>query len=518
MTQEKNDGHKDFTQCPNSIIDGYPELAIYDKWVLLTLMRVCWKRGPHKISLREISSLSGVPSSLLCSTSPDAKKPKEGILDRLGRLGLLKVESCRPINSVTGAKGRTQTYIYIEHEKIWDSNTEFFATNDSIKQDMYLAKGEFETVRLTNSNSPNEVPKIVRQENNNDRQVSNDVRQTNSNERQTNNDVHPASSNVTPNTSNITNTLEDKEDMYVPNGTDPSLSLQSLLGIVEAQAQQIAELQRRGIDTPTPTTTTTVPSSHHSATGANNDPHVSTSTTNARPNSANADSVHDHRIDDNSVHPAPGTGNSADVQQEVEQTAFPIVGMATENDAGSMDASNGIEPMATRKRKSTKKTSSTDSKSSGKVIEMPVKQELTEEEKELKTRCSEIYTQITQRRGFPFNTGDEVKTERKIIRDCLAPSFTNAQIDAVHKYLAEEDKYWSQLENRVRISAGLIWKEANKVAQILKERRIQGQKQDQGQDQKVTVGNAYLRPFNQNPRTRKMLDSSRTTLTALGAN
>lgn len=125
---------KCFTQSPNVILYGLPHLPIQDKWALITLMGLCWDRsqtgktleeleGPYKLSLREISNLTGIDHTIL--RSKQGKNPREGVLDRLERFGYVSVCEGKPIEEYTGALGREQTYLYIYLRKIWEENMSF---------------------------------------------------------------------------------------------------------------------------------------------------------------------------------------------------------------------------------------------------------------------------------------------------------------------------------------------------------------------------------------------------------
>ncbi len=125
---------KSFTQCPNIIFHGLPDVAIQDKWALLSFISICWSRskgnitikeleGPYKLSLREIEAITGIPRSTLHKTA--GKNPRDGVLDRLQSLGYITLLEGRPINETTGKEGRPQTYLYIHLEKLWCDNLAF---------------------------------------------------------------------------------------------------------------------------------------------------------------------------------------------------------------------------------------------------------------------------------------------------------------------------------------------------------------------------------------------------------
>lgn len=135
MSEEDQNIIRCFTQSPNVLLYGLPQLPIQDKWALLTLMGLCWDRsqtgktleeleGPYQLSLRQISGITGVDHTSL--RSKQGKNPREGVLDRLERLGYLSVCEGKSIDEYTGeVLGHTQTYIYIHLRRIWDENSRF---------------------------------------------------------------------------------------------------------------------------------------------------------------------------------------------------------------------------------------------------------------------------------------------------------------------------------------------------------------------------------------------------------
>jgi len=184
--------------------------------------------------------------------------------------------------------------------------------------------------------------------------------------------------------------------------------------------------------------------------------------------------------------PVTSSGAGESVRpQSVKQTSSdsPIAGVTTNNPA----------TQKSRGGKGRGKKTDTPAAETPKIT--PV---LTEEEKAYKERCAGIYNQIVKRRGHEFNTGDEVKAERTIIRDQLAKSFNDAQVDRIHRYLAEEDKYWKLPENRIRISGPIIWRESNKVSTLLKERR-----EDEEKRKGSSGTGATLTPFQQHNRAMR---------------
>lgn len=116
-----------FVQYPCQLIYNCPVLNRDDKWVLLSIMGVCWTEGPYRLSYRDIAALSGVPISLLSSVAAkDGKPAKEGIMDRLKRLEYIRCVMGKEKDTTTGkAKGNAQTYIYVNYTKIWAESLTF---------------------------------------------------------------------------------------------------------------------------------------------------------------------------------------------------------------------------------------------------------------------------------------------------------------------------------------------------------------------------------------------------------
>jgi hypothetical protein len=95
-------------------------------------------------------------------------------------------------------------------------------------------------------------------------------------------------------------------------------------------------------------------------------------------------------------------------------------------------------------------------------------------EQERQERHRGVLARIVMRRGYEMDDRDDIIAEHNHINK-LMDKFNDKQIDAIHKYLFEEHWKWSKPENKYNIGAYIIWKEANAVAQILKERREKGQ-------------------------------------------
>lgn len=213
---------KSFLQCPNVLLYGRPDLAIQDKWSLAALMGLCWDRykvgrtlkeleGPYKLSLREISSITGVKHSALRRT--EGKAPRDGVLDRLQAVGYVTVVDGKPIDPVTGKEGRTQTYLYIHLEKIWIENS-VFSNEGRLPQNKMVSETSFKvidnvTVNVVNSPETGEIVNVV---NSTVSYVNSDVNPVDSDVNVVNHTVHGASSN----SAQYVNTLNTKEDKETP--------------------------------------------------------------------------------------------------------------------------------------------------------------------------------------------------------------------------------------------------------------------------------------------------------------
>ena len=92
--------------------DRHIGLSLWDKAVLQTLMGECWHTpdGYVPMSYAKIADLSGVAASILCSST--GKRPREGIITRLERLGWIS------LSQVLGNKGHMVTAIHVHFTKI----------------------------------------------------------------------------------------------------------------------------------------------------------------------------------------------------------------------------------------------------------------------------------------------------------------------------------------------------------------------------------------------------------------
>ncbi len=218
MTTADQDLIKSFLQCPNVLLYGRPDLAIQDKWSLISLMGLCWDRyrvgrtlkeleGPYKLSLREISSITGVKHTAL--RRKEGKEPRDGVLDRLQAVGYVTAVDGKPIDQVTGKEGRAQTYLYIHLEKIWIENS-IFTKDGRLPENRLVSEASFKVVdddTVNVVNSP-ESPVIVNVVNSTVSYVNSDVNQDNSHVNVVNHTVNGASSN----SAQYSNTLNTKED------------------------------------------------------------------------------------------------------------------------------------------------------------------------------------------------------------------------------------------------------------------------------------------------------------------
>ncbi len=213
---------KCFTQTPNVVLYGLPQLPIQDRWALIALMGLCWDRsqtgksldeleGPYKLSLREISTLTGVDHTALRSKL--GKNPREGVLDRLERFGYVAVREGKPIEEYTGVVGRTQTYIYIRLRVIWQENM------------LFTDEWRVPTNRLTASNL---VAFTVDHVNTHVDHNNSTVGDINTHVDKDNHTVDATSTNYVLRQSNTKKINEDRDKILASNDAVPSLSQEEL--------------------------------------------------------------------------------------------------------------------------------------------------------------------------------------------------------------------------------------------------------------------------------------------------
>jgi len=218
MNTPKQEDKGFFVQYPLELIYGCPDLTRDDKWVLLAIMGECWSRGPHKLSYRDIAKLSGVPISLLSSTKGKNGKPdKEGIIDRLARLGKIKLDFGKEV--VSGKpKGNAQTFIYVEYDQIWQDNVTYCEENrpNKTKEQYRCEKDNYQPVPNTNRLDHTEVVEPVRIANEPVPYTNKPVLHTNTSVPYTNEPVRDVSSKVPPYITDI-NITKDKEEESTAN-------------------------------------------------------------------------------------------------------------------------------------------------------------------------------------------------------------------------------------------------------------------------------------------------------------
>lgn len=208
--QEKNEN---FSQIANVLIQGYPELDIQDRYVPIALASVCWEEKFYPLSLRQIASITRVNHTALRSRA--GQHPREGVLDRLKRVGILDFREEKPTDPTTGKEGRSQTYICIRYSNIWKENAKFFAGKKVVKIAASVDVVNSDTnmsvdVNNTSVDQNNHTVDVVN--------VSVDV---------VNHTVDGVSVNAAHNTMNITNTSNTIEDNKAVSAiaSTPALSL-----------------------------------------------------------------------------------------------------------------------------------------------------------------------------------------------------------------------------------------------------------------------------------------------------
>jgi Bacteriophage replication protein O len=91
------------------------------------------------------------------------------------------------------------------------------------------------------------------------------------------------------------------------------------------------------------------------------------------------------------------------------------------------------------------------------------------QEAEQVAKRKSIKMAIIARRGFDLQDGSACLNENKFVKK-LAEKYTLAEVEKRHKYLFEEDEYWSDESRKYSIGAHIIWKQGDRVGQILNER------------------------------------------------
>ena len=110
-----------YTPAANVLIQGFSELSISERYVAIGLVSLYWDEKVYPVSLRELAAKIQVDHTTLRSRA--GKRPAEGILDKLWRLGIIGLLEGKPINE-TGNKGRVQTYLRVNHRFIAERNSD----------------------------------------------------------------------------------------------------------------------------------------------------------------------------------------------------------------------------------------------------------------------------------------------------------------------------------------------------------------------------------------------------------
>jgi hypothetical protein len=251
MSDQEQNLIKFFTQCPNIILYGLPHMTIQDKWALLALVGICRNRsrgistlkeleGPYKLSLREIGALTGIKHSALRKTA--GKNPREGTLDRLQALGYITLLEGKPINETTGNEGRSQTYLYMHLEKLWQDNLAFseswrMPSNKLVDPNTFTTIAESTVHHVTDT--VHHVDNDGHVVNSNGHMVNSNGHVVNSIGHVVNHTVHDSSTKSELIHSNTDNTLKDERD------TNSDQQQQTHLSTSANQSQQQPERKER---------------------------------------------------------------------------------------------------------------------------------------------------------------------------------------------------------------------------------------------------------------------------------
>lgn len=103
--------------------------------------------------------------------------------------------------------------------------------------------------------------------------------------------------------------------------------------------------------------------------------------------------------------------------------------------------------------------------------EKEAKPEPTPEESALQERCRSWYERITDWCGGPMTKGGQVINEHKTIK-LACQKYSDTQLELIFTYLTTRDWKYSKIDNKYTVRCYILWEEAGRVAQILKEERI----------------------------------------------
>jgi hypothetical protein len=244
MSDQEQNVIKCFTQCPNIILYGLPHITTQDKWVLLALVGICRNRsrgistlkeleGPYKLSLRDIEALTGIKHNALRRTA--GKNPREGTLDRLQALGYVTVLEGKPIDETTGKEGRSQTYLYVHLEKLWQDNLAFSESWRIPSNKL----GDPNTFTTTADSPVHSVTNTVHYTTNSVHHADNSVHHADNDGHSVNNTVHDSSTKSELIHNNTDNTFKDERN------TNSDQHQQTHLSTSSNQSQQQPDTKER---------------------------------------------------------------------------------------------------------------------------------------------------------------------------------------------------------------------------------------------------------------------------------
>jgi hypothetical protein len=213
-----------YTPAANVLIQGFSELSISERYVAIGLVSLYWDEKVYPVSLRELAAKIQINHTTLRSRA--GKRPAEGILDKLWRLGIIGLLEGKP-TAETGNKGRVQTYLCVNHR--------FIAERNSDCTQGKKAKTPRYTVGTTNSSTDETT---VGSDNNT-------VGDTNDTVGSTNHTVVHVSVNVPPKNNKNSKNLEESFPTPEEVSCSQTLSQPTPEKNDDALLQQIAELRRQ---------------------------------------------------------------------------------------------------------------------------------------------------------------------------------------------------------------------------------------------------------------------------------
>lgn len=131
-----------YTPAANVLIRGFKELSATERFVAIGLVNLFWDEEIHAVSLRELANKLNINYTTL--RSHDGKRPTEGILDKLWRIGVIGgLLEGKPTNEM-GTKGHIKTYLWVNHHYIAERNQEI-ASEAKQKREPRYAGGKSNT-------------------------------------------------------------------------------------------------------------------------------------------------------------------------------------------------------------------------------------------------------------------------------------------------------------------------------------------------------------------------------------